>query len=128
MRSRSKIQKLGVVVLAAASAGGCALFRSFSPDYPDRIAVCETYTSQVCGTWTRQRGDVYAGEWADGATAELRLRRPNEVTIEATRTDSGKNPGLTAVYEGSVRGRTAAGQVTWTADGETRTGFWTADW
>lgn len=120
--------RLAFALLAAASLGGCALFRSYAPDLPARISVCETYTRQVCGTWTRQRGDVYAGRWEDGATAELRVRRPNEVEFEATRTDSGMNAGLSAIYRGTVRGRTAAGQVTWTEGRAARTGFWTAEW
>jgi hypothetical protein len=115
-------------MIAAAGAAGCSLLRGGTPDMPARIAVCETYTTEVCGTWTRRAGDVYAGTWDDGATGEIRLRRPNSVEIEATRTDSGKNPDLTAVYRGSVRDRTAAGQVTWTERGASRTGFWTAEW
>ena len=122
------IRTAAALLLAAGGVAGYSLLRGSPPALPAQIRVCEEYSSQVCGTWTRQRANVYAGTWEDGATAEIRLFRASDVEIEARRTDSGKNPNFTAVYRGAVRGRSAAGQVTWNANGNVRTGFWTAQW
>jgi hypothetical protein len=89
--------------------------------------VCETFSAEVCGTWTLGE-DGYAGAWADGATATIGVARFTRNAAEFHRVDHGKNVDFTAVYTGAVRGRTAAGAVTWTSRGVPRTGTWTAEW
>ncbi|HEX2211779.1 MAG TPA: Ig-like domain-containing protein [Longimicrobium sp.] len=94
---------------------------------PSTIAVCETGTAEVCGAWTWQ-GSHYAGQWQDGATASISVLRFTAGEAQFARTDDGRNPGLTAVYTGTVAGHTARGAVTWSAADFSRTGSWRAEW
>lgn len=116
---------LPLLCLGFLSLSGCSLLTG--PDRPAEIVVCETYTVRICGTWQRS-GSTYAGSWQDGATADVDLVRFTRTEIRAERTDFGQNRDLTAVYTGTVNGRTASGSVTWTVEGTPRTGSWTAEW
>ena len=98
------------------------------PQPPPVISVCEMNNSQVCGTWTRQANGTYAGTWEDGATATLTLTRFTKTQMSVSRVDYGKNQNFTATYEGTVNGRTAAGQVTWNIQGTSVKGQWSATW
>lgn len=95
---------------------------------PASMRVCETHRVRICGVWTLEEGGHYAARWDDGATAAIRVVRFTAEEMEVRRVDFGQNRDFTGEYRGTVRGRTAAGVVTWNAAGEPRAGTWTAEW
>ena len=93
-------------------------------------AACETHTSEICGTWTRQGdSDAWFASWANGAVATLTITvNGQSVTIERKDT-MGVSRGLKATYTGTLThdGQIENGKVEWCCDGfGTRRGTWRA--
>jgi len=95
---------------------------------PQSLQECETYTSEICGTWTRT-GDQFNAKWDNGADATLYVERWDNGAVVLTRHDTvGSSAGLTARYEGRCTGNHVEGTVTWTWNGSTWSGTWSANW
>lgn len=95
---------------------------------PQSLHECETYTSEICGTWTRM-GDQFNAKWDNGASATLYVERWDNGAVVLTRQDTvGSSAGLTARYEGRCTGNHVEGMVTWTWNGSTWSGTWSANW
>jgi len=95
---------------------------------PQSLRECETYTSEICGTWTRM-GDQFNAQWDNGASAALNVERWDNGAVVLTRHDTaGSSAGLTARYEGRCTGNHVEGTVTWTWNGSTWSGTWSANW
>ncbi len=95
---------------------------------PQSLQECETYTSEICGTWTRM-GDQFNAQWDNGASAMLYVERWDNGAVVLTRHDTvGSSAGLTARYEGRCTGNHVEGTVTWTWNGSTWSGTWSANW
>jgi len=96
---------------------------------PSSLRECETYTSEICGTWTLE-GDHFNAEWDNGAIAVLKVQSWDTKNVIITRYDSeGASAGLSARYEGQISGNTIEdGTVTWTWKGSTWSGTWKANW
>jgi hypothetical protein len=95
---------------------------------PPSLQECETYTSEICGTWTRM-GDQFNAQWESGASATLNVERWDNGAVVLTRHDTvGSSAGLTARYEGRCTGNHVEGTVTWTWNGSTWSGTWSANW
>lgn len=120
--ARTRLLTLAALLVLA----GC---RSSTESFtlPELIQTCETFTVEICGTWTLA-GDHYVGAWQDGATANLEIIRFTETDVVLHRVDFGKNQDFTANYTGTVTGRTATGVVVWIASGASRSGEWVAWW
>lgn len=95
---------------------------------PQSLQECETYTSEICGTWTRM-GDQFNAQWDNSASATLKVERWDNGAVVLTRHDTGgSSAGLSARYEGRCTGNHVEGTVTWTWNGSTWSGTWSADW
>jgi len=95
---------------------------------PQSLQECETYTTEICGTWTRM-GDQFNAHWDNGASATLNVERWDNGAVVLTRHDTvGSSAGLTARYEGRCTGNHAEGTVTWAWNGSTWSGTWSATW
>jgi hypothetical protein len=96
---------------------------------PRILNECETYTSEICGTWTLE-GDHFNAKWENGATAILKVQNWDANQVVLNRYDSeGASSGLSARYEGKINGNTIEdGSVTWTWQGSTWSGTWNANW
>jgi len=95
---------------------------------PQSLQECETYTSEICGTWTRM-GDQFNAQWDNGASATLNVERWDSGAVVLTRHDTvGSSAGLTARYEGRCTENHVEGMVTWTWNGSTWSGTWSANW
>ena len=95
---------------------------------PQSLQECETYTSEICGTWTRM-GDQFNAQWDNGASATLNVERWDNGAVVLTRQDTvGSSAGLTARYEGRCTENHVEGMVTWTWNGSTWSGTWSANW
>ncbi len=95
---------------------------------PQSLRECETYTSEICGTWTRS-GDQFNAQWDNGASATLNVDSWDNGVVVLTRHDTGgSSSGLSARYEGRCTGNHVEGKVTWTWNGSTWSGTWSADW
>lgn len=83
---------------------------------------CETYASEVCGTWTRQgTSNTWTARWQNGATASLTITASGDV-VTVQRSDPS---GLRATYQGTLDGTRVGGSVTWCCDSlGTRSGTW----
>ena len=95
---------------------------------PQSLRECETYTSEICGTWTLE-GDHFNADWDNGATATIKVEKWDTTGVVLTRYDStGSSAGLSARYEGQLNGNTIEnGVVTWTWNDNTWSGTWRAD-
>lgn len=116
-----------LVLTAALTLGGCA--DATGPELPSVISVCETNTGRVCATWTRS-GDGYDAQFDQGSVARIEVENFRDEFVHFSRTDyAGTSEGMTAVYMGTVTGTgVERGLVTWTHNGVTFSGYWTADW
>ena len=95
---------------------------------PQSLNECETYTSEICGTWTLQGSHINA-VWNNGAKATLNVEQFDNNGVVITRQDTvGSSAGLTAQYEGRLIGNHVEGSVTWNWNGATWSGTWKADW
>jgi len=95
---------------------------------PNSLQECETYTSEICGTWTMQESQIKA-VWNNGAEATLNVEQFDNNAVVITRQDiTGSSAGLTARYEGIPTGNHVEGSVTWNWNGATWSGTWKADW
>jgi len=95
---------------------------------PNSLQECETYTSEICGTWTRME-DQFNAQWESGASATLDVERWDNGDVVLTRHDTvGSSAGLTARYEGRCTGNHVEGTVTWTWNGSSWSGTWSANW
>jgi hypothetical protein len=95
---------------------------------PKSLDECETYTSEICGTWTMEGNHINA-VWNNGAKATLNVEQFDNNAIVITRQDTvGSSAGLTARYEGRPIGNHVEGSVTWNWRGSTWSGTWKADW
>jgi hypothetical protein len=99
-----------------------------SSSVPQSLQECETYTSEICGTWTRI-GDQFNAQWDNGASATLNVESWDNGAVVLTRHDTvGSSAGLTARYEGRCTGNHVEGMVTWTWNDSTWSGTWSANW
>jgi hypothetical protein len=119
-----------IICVDASSSMGTAY--TMQPDagssVPQSLQECETYTSEICGTWTRM-GDQFNAKWDNGASATLNVERWDNGAVVLTRHDTvGSSAGLTARYEGQCTGNHVEGMVTWTWNGSTWSGTWSANW
>jgi hypothetical protein len=133
-RRMNRFLRLAMVSALAATAAACAVaVRHADEDdgfqAPPRIRECETWTARVCGTWTLD-GDHYDAEWEDGSRATIHIVKFTETRAMFVREDvTGKSAGMTAWYDGAVRGdRVVRGRVTWRKDGDEWGNTWEADW
>lgn len=95
---------------------------------PQSLHECETYDSEICGTWTRM-GDQFIAQWENGVSATLYVERWDDGAVVLTRQDTvGSSAGLTARYEGQCNGNYVEGTVTWTWNGSTWSGTWSTSW
>ena len=101
----------------------------YGASFPGSLRECETYTGEICGTWTWDGRKINAG-WANGAKATLTLDRFDNHWVVISRNDTeGASAGLTALYKGRPRdNKVENGMVTWTWRGKTWSGTWKADW
>ena len=95
------------------------------PHPPSVLHECETYNRTICGTWTLAGGGFKA-RWENGATAVLTIEEFGR-DVRLRRTDTGSEK-LTAIYTGIRSGTKIEGKVTWTANGQTWSGTWNAEW
>lgn len=107
---------------------GASAARTFTVRLPATISVCEVPSITICGTWTLQPSGQYLGSWADGATANLTVATATSGQLVVNRADFGKNHDFSAVYLGTLTGRSAAGTVAWNHAGAVFNGTWTAQW
>jgi hypothetical protein len=100
-----------------------------SSSVPRSLDECETYTSEICGTWTMEGNHINA-VWNNGATATLNVESWSPAGAVLTRYDSGgSSAGLSARYEGQITGnKIENGKVTWNWKGSTWSGTWKANW
>jgi hypothetical protein len=93
---------------------------------PRVIRECETYQGAICGTWTLQ-GNQFQAAWENGAKAMLTIERFDSGAVVIIRRDT--NSDFTARYTGQLSGnRIERGTVTWTSQGQSWSGTWTANW
>ena len=94
---------------------------------PDAIKECE---SGICGTWTRQ-GNQFKAVWSNGAKATLIIEQFDNNQIVITRNDLAESvsKNFSAKYTGKLSGnQIIEGKVTWTQNGRSWFGTWTASW
>lgn len=123
------VDALGEVTNPSSSTGTA---HTMQPDagssVPQSLQECETYTSEICGKWTRM-GDQFNAQWDNGASAALNVERWDNGAVVLTRYDTeGSSAGLSARYEGRCTGNHVEGTVTWTWNGSTWSGTWNANW
>jgi len=74
-------------------------------------------------------GDQFNAKWDNGASATLNVERWDNGAVVLTRHDTvGSSAGLTARYEGRCTENHVDGMVTWTWNGSTWSGTWSANW
>ena len=94
---------------------------------PDVINECE---GGFCGTWTRQ-GNKFNAVWSNGAKATLTIEHFDNKEVIITRNDLGESisKNFSAKYTGKLSGnQILEGKVTYTQNGRTWYGTWTASW
>jgi hypothetical protein len=96
---------------------------------PATINECETNTAKVCGVWTLN-GNVYHARWSQGSEAIISAEHFSRDSVVFQREDqSGTSAGMRARYSGIPQGNAVTdGTVTWTVDGSTFSGRWSATW
>jgi len=96
---------------------------------PRTLRECEAYDTEICGTWTLE-GDHFNANWDTGDTGTVKIERWDAGGVVLTRYETeGISAGLSARYEGQISGnRIEDGVVTWTLDGDTWSGTWSAEW
>lgn len=94
---------------------------------PKVINECE---GGICGKFTLVEGNRYQAEWSNGAKATLTLEQFANGQMVITRGDvGGVSNSMTAKYTGTITGNEVKdGKVTWTWNGRTWSGTWTANW
>jgi hypothetical protein len=117
--------------ITCVGSNGNPLNTQFEPSssVPQSMQECEIYTSEICGTWTRE-GDHINAVWNNGATATLNVESWSPAGVVLTRYDSGgSSAGLSARYEGQINGnKIESGKVTWNWKGSIWSGTWKAGW
>ena len=94
---------------------------------PDVIKECE---SGCCGTLTRQ-GNQFKAVWSNGAKATLIIEQFDNNQVILTRNDLAESvsKNFSAKYTGKLSGnQIIEGKVTWTQNGRSWFGTWTASW
>jgi hypothetical protein len=118
-------------LMLAGALAGCKNTNEPEPNpLPATVYACESNTAELCAYWNLD-GTEYHAEWPDGARAVIRVERFDADSAVFWRTDKplSTSAGMTAVYRGQVRDRSVTGgRVTWSEDGLTISGTWTADW
>ena len=96
---------------------------------PGSLHECETYTTEICGTWTWE-GDHYNAKWNQGTLGTVKVERWGTSGVVLTRNDyAGENAGTVGHYEGQLSGNTIKnGVYTVTYEGNTVSGTWYANW
>jgi len=107
----------------------------------DRVQVPTTYApgtiwremesakgSTINGTWTWDPAYYrFICRWHNGAVATIQLRTaPGQQVVLERRDWTGATAGLTARYQGCVKGNRVSGNVTFTYQGKTWSGEWSA--
>jgi hypothetical protein len=99
-----------------------------SSSVPQSMQECETYASEICGTWTLEGSHINAA-WNNGATATLNVEQFDNTAVVFIRQDTkGSSAGLTARYVGKRTGNHMEGSVSWNWNGSTWSGTWKANW
>ena len=124
--NRQILRALGALLVAAGIAG-CDSVTGIH--LPSSIHSCETNTATLCADWQRS-GTIYVADWAQGSHAEIHVTQFDDEHVIFVRDDpSGTSMGMHAVYEGTPSGHSITnGLVTWTQNGQTFSGTWTATW
>lgn len=97
---------------------------------PNVMKECEGVGAMACGTWTRQ-GNQFQASWENGAKAMLVIEQfdNNQVIITRNDTADSFSKNLSARYTGKLSGNSIVdGKVTWTQNGRTWSGTWSANW
>ncbi len=95
---------------------------------PKVINECE---GGICGKFTMIAGNQYQAVWNNGAKATMTLEQFGDGKIVITRGDTqgSVTNSMTARYTGTITGNEVKdGKVTWTWNGSTWSGTWTANW
>jgi hypothetical protein len=118
-----------LAVVATVVLAGCASLSPGRAALPATIHECEAGRARICGTWTLE-GGRYRARWENGATAVITVPRFDANRVTLARDDyAGTSAGMTALYEGTVSGRTVRdGRVTWRQGGNEWRGTWEAEW
>jgi hypothetical protein len=98
-------------------------------DPPEYLSVCETGSETVCGEFFLN-GDQYEAFWDNGASAVFTIQQWDTDGVVLYRTDYGDSPGgQYGMYTGQIEGNSISdGYATWTEEGQTWSGTWTAEW
>jgi len=95
---------------------------------PQSMQECETYTSEICGTWTLE-GGYFRAVWDNGAKVTMNVEQfDNNAVVFARQDDQGSSAGMTARYVGQRTGNHIEGSVIWSRNGIEWSGTWKADW
>lgn len=118
---------LGAATIRAQSGGASSETRVWV--VPATINACETNTATLCSAWTLA-DSLYNATWQQGSQAVIRVGHFSADSVRFNRVDpAGTSAGMTAVYRGSVAGRSVqGGMVTWTQPGAVFSGTWTGTW
>lgn len=95
---------------------------------PKVINECE---GGICGKFTQVAGNRYEAVWDNGAKASLTLEQFGNGQIVITRgdIDGSVTKSMTARYTGTITGNEVKdGKVSWSWNGSTWSGTWTAKW
>jgi hypothetical protein len=95
---------------------------------PAVVRSCETNTATLCADWRLVNGQ-YVADWAQGSHAVIDATLFTPESVLFTRNDpSGTSAGMYAVYRGTPVNNSVVGTVTWSRNGVTVSGHWTANW
>ncbi|MCK9564669.1 MAG: hypothetical protein M0Q43_01305 [Methanothrix sp.] len=95
---------------------------------PNSLQECETYTFEICATWTLQESRINAA-WDNGAEATMNVEWfDNNVVVIARQDTAGSFVGLAARYVGKPTGNHMEGNVTRNRNGAAWCRTWKADW
>jgi hypothetical protein len=100
------------------------------PTMPPQLRECEraAQAQEICGVWSWD-GQRLSANWTNGARAMLNVDRFDESWVVISRADTeGASAGLTAIYRGRRTGNRVDGTVTWTWQGRSWSGRWSAAW
>ncbi len=96
-----------------------------SVEVPKTLNECETYDTQICGTWTLV-GDNFNANWGTNNKGTVKIQRWDAGGVVLTRNDV---KGLSVRYDGNISGNQIVnGVITWTGTTSIWSGTWSAEW
>ncbi len=99
-----------------------------------RIAIPPTLEEREGGftaTWTLlPSGNQFHSKWSNGAEAILKIEKFDSAGVRIVRGDTSKSvsQNFSAVYTGTISGNSVSGDVTFTQNGRSWSGKWSASW